>query len=76
MPAAGALVETIKSSITDRIPGFVKDALGMELPFSSRLLGMYDELLAEGKAGLDQMALIELFERAAGVTVQRRNPPA
>lgn len=50
--------------------------LGMELPFSSRLLGMYDELLAEGKAGLDQMALIELFERAAGVTVQRRNPPA
>ncbi|MEZ5232541.1 MAG: NAD-binding protein [Acidimicrobiales bacterium] len=37
--------------------------LGMELPFSSRLLGMYDELLAEGKAGLDQMALIELFER-------------
>ncbi|MEZ5261957.1 MAG: NAD-binding protein [Acidimicrobiales bacterium] len=50
--------------------------LGMELPFSSRLLGMYDELLAEGKAGLDQMALIELFERAAGVTVQRRSPPA
>lgn len=46
--------------------------LGIDLPLSPMLLGMYEELLAEGKAGLDQIALVELFERRAGTVVQRR----
>ncbi len=43
--------------------------LGIELPLSPLLLGWYEQLLAEGKAGLDQIAIIELLERVAGVTV-------
>ncbi|MCC6434180.1 MAG: NAD-binding protein [Acidimicrobiales bacterium] len=54
---------------------YINDAaaeFGMSLPFSGALLGLYDELVADGKSALDQIALIHLFERAAGVTVQRR----
>lgn len=44
--------------------------LGIELPFCPQIQAMYEKLIAEGKAGIDQMALIQLLEEQAGVEVK------
>ncbi|MFA5517422.1 MAG: phage tail tape measure protein [Desulfuromonadales bacterium] len=48
---AGSLVATIQSSITDRIPGFVKKALGIHSP-STVFAGIGEQLMAGLGAGI------------------------
>ncbi len=48
------------------------DDLGISLPFSNQLREMYAELIEQDKAGIDQMALIHLFEDMADVEVKGR----
>ncbi len=43
------------------------DTLGVTVPFSRKVLEMYENLVAQGKAGVDQMALIHLLAEASGV---------
>lgn len=45
------------------------DELGIELTFCPRIQAMYQKLIDAGQEGVDQMALIHLFEEAAGVEV-------
>ena len=44
--------------------------LGIALPLCPQIQGLYEQLIAQGKAGMDQMALIELFEAQAGVVAK------
>jgi len=44
--------------------------MGIDLPFCSQIKAMYEELIEQGKSGVDQMALIHLFEKMAGVEVK------
>ncbi|TQN28268.1 hypothetical protein FHX37_3601, partial [Haloactinospora alba] len=46
--AAGSIVTTIKNFITDKIPGFVKDALGISSP--SRVMAQLGEAIGSGLA--------------------------
>jgi 2-hydroxy-3-oxopropionate reductase len=43
------------------------ETLGVPVPFSREVLAMYDRLVEQGKAGVDQMALIHLLAEQAGV---------
>lgn len=44
--------------------------MGIELPFCPQIKALYERLIEQGKAGIDQMALIQLFEDMAGVEVK------
>ena len=43
------------------------EALGMKLPLCPQIQAMYQKLIDRGQGGLDQMALIQIFEELAGV---------
>jgi len=47
------------------------DTLEVTVPFSRKVLEMYETLIAQGKGGVDQMALIHLLAEAAGVDMAR-----
>jgi len=44
--------------------------MGIDLPFCGQIKAMYEQLIDQGKSGIDQMALIHLFEAMAGVEVK------
>lgn len=44
--------------------------MGIDLPFCGQIKAMYEQLIDQGKSDIDQMALIHLFEKMAGVEVK------
>jgi 2-hydroxy-3-oxopropionate reductase len=44
-------------------------SLGMELPLCPQIHAMYQQLIDQGQDGIDQMALIRIFEKAGGVSM-------
>lgn len=47
------------------------DNLKVTVPFSRKVLEMYETLIAQGKGGVDQMALIHLLAEASGIDMAR-----
>lgn len=47
------------------------EALGISLPLSELLLGLFQQLIDEGHGGEDHSAIVRLFEKAAGVEARR-----
>lgn len=48
-----------------------EEELGISLPYCKEIHAQYQMLIDQGKEGLDQMALIHLFEAMAGVEVSK-----